>query len=69
VKNYNLRSINSLLLFGVRKECLVCERSLLMYQFTRRAIKLTAVIINFTQNFIENPSLKVKSIYIDEIIG
>jgi hypothetical protein len=31
--------------FGVRKNCLISGRSLLLYQFTRRAIKLTAVII------------------------
>jgi hypothetical protein len=39
-----------------------------MYQFTRRAIKLTVLIIeeiaviNFIQNVIEYPSLKVKFI-------
>jgi hypothetical protein len=32
------------ILFGIKKECLISGRSLLLYQFTRRAIKLTAVI-------------------------
>jgi hypothetical protein len=45
VKNYCLQSINSLILFGIRKSCLIIERNLLLYQFTKRAIKLTVVII------------------------
>jgi hypothetical protein len=45
VKYYGLRSINSLILFGVRKNSLISGRSLLLYQFTRRAIKLNIVII------------------------
>jgi hypothetical protein len=54
----------------MRKNCLINERSLLLYQFTRTAIKLSAIIIvgyhcyQFIQNSIEYPSLKVKSIYI-----
>jgi hypothetical protein len=28
------RSINSLILFGIRKNCLISGRSLLLYQFT-----------------------------------
>jgi hypothetical protein len=44
VKYYGLRSIISLNLFGTRKNCLISGRSLLLYQFTRRAIKLTLVI-------------------------
>jgi hypothetical protein len=35
----------SLIVFGVRKNCLINGRSLLLYQFTRRVIKLTVVII------------------------
>jgi hypothetical protein len=45
VKHYGLRSINSLILFGIRKNCLISGKSLLSYPFTRRAIKLTVVII------------------------
>jgi hypothetical protein len=47
-----------------------------LYQFTKRVTKLTLIIIlgyitaiNFIQNVVEYPFLKVKSIYIDEIIG
>jgi hypothetical protein len=40
-----LGSIYSLILFGVRKNCLSSETSPSLYQFTRRAIKLTVVII------------------------
>jgi hypothetical protein len=36
---------NSLILFGIRKNCLINGRSLLLYQFAKRAIKLTAIII------------------------
>jgi hypothetical protein len=45
VKDYGLRSINSLVLFGIRKKFMISGRSLLLYHFKRRAIKLTAVII------------------------
>jgi hypothetical protein len=40
-----LSSINSLILFGIRKECLISERSILLYQFIRRPIKLTVVTL------------------------
>jgi hypothetical protein len=45
VKNYFLRPINSLILFGKRKNFLRSGRNLLLYQFTRKAIKLTVIII------------------------
>jgi hypothetical protein len=35
---------NSLIIFGIKKNCLISGRSLLLYHFTR-AIKLTIVII------------------------
>jgi hypothetical protein len=44
VKNYCLRSVNLLILFGIRKICLISGRSLLFYRFIR-TIKLTVVII------------------------
>jgi hypothetical protein len=31
--------------FGIRKTCLITGRSVLLYQFTRRVIKLTVIII------------------------
>jgi hypothetical protein len=62
-KYYGLRSINSLILFVIRKTCFISGRSLLFYQFTRRAIKLIVVIISFIQNCIQYSSLKFKSIY------
>jgi hypothetical protein len=41
-----LRSkIYKLILFGIRKNCLISGRSLLLYQFTRKVIKLTVVFI------------------------
>jgi hypothetical protein len=47
VKQHGARSSNSLILFGKRKSCPINGRSLslLLYQFTRRMIKLNAVII------------------------
>jgi hypothetical protein len=44
VKNSILKSINSLL-FGMRKYCLSTGRSVLLHQFTRRDINISAVII------------------------
>jgi hypothetical protein len=37
--------IQSLILFGIRKNCLISRRSLLLCQFTKRVIKLTVIII------------------------
>jgi hypothetical protein len=42
---YCPRSTNSLILFGIRKNCVISGRSLLLYQFTKRVIKLTVIII------------------------
>jgi hypothetical protein len=39
------KTVILLILFGIRKTCLIRGRSLLLYQFTKRAIKLTVVII------------------------
>jgi hypothetical protein len=36
---------NSLILFGIRNNCLISGRSLLLYQFTKRVTKLTVIII------------------------
>jgi hypothetical protein len=44
-EHYVLGSINSLILFGIRKNNLNSGRHILLYQFTRRAIKRTVVII------------------------
>jgi hypothetical protein len=38
-------AIKSLILFGVRKNYLISGRSQLLYQFTKRVIKLTVIII------------------------
>jgi hypothetical protein len=71
VKHYGLRSTDLLILFEIRKNCLISVRGLLLYQYTRNTKRLTVVWditpINFIQNFIKYPSLKAKSIYIDEI--
>jgi hypothetical protein len=39
---YVLRFIRWLILFGIRKNCLISGRSLLSYQFTSRVIKLSS---------------------------
>jgi hypothetical protein len=60
---------NSLTLFEIRKNCLISGRSLLLYRFTRRVIKLTAVIIveyhgyQLLTKFYPIAALKVTSIY------
>jgi hypothetical protein len=60
------KSPDSLILYGIRKNCLISGRSLLLYQFTTGAIKLTVVIIMghhcYKLHFIQYPSLRVKSI-------
>jgi hypothetical protein len=38
-------AIQSLILFGVRKNCLTTKKNIILYQFIRRAIKLTVVIV------------------------
>ena len=45
VEEYVLRCINSLILFGIMKNCLNNGRSQLLYLFTRRMIKQTVVFI------------------------
>jgi hypothetical protein len=40
-----LSPIHKLNLFGIRKNCLINGRSLLLYQFIKRVIKLTVIII------------------------
>jgi hypothetical protein len=38
-------TINSLIYSGIRRNCQISARSVLLHQFTRKAIKLTVVII------------------------
>jgi hypothetical protein len=46
VKHCSLGSTNASISLGTRKKCLVCgRRNLLLYQFTKRVIKLTVVIV------------------------
>jgi hypothetical protein len=72
VKNYNAISVSSLIIFGIRKNCLIGGRSL-SYRFTIRVIKVTAVIVmgyhcyQLHNNVIQYPSSIAKST--DEIIG
>jgi hypothetical protein len=48
VRGETLRSeIHKLILFGIRKNFLVSLRSTLLYQFTRRAIKLTVIFMEY----------------------
>jgi hypothetical protein len=66
--------IHKLILFGIGKNCLI-SRSLLSYQFTRRVIKLTVVIIRgyhcyqLHTKFYRNILLSRLSPYTDEITG
>jgi hypothetical protein len=62
------KSINLLILFGIKMNCQNSGRSQSLYLFIRRVIKKTAVIIkayhfvNYIQNSIQQPSVKVNSI-------
>jgi hypothetical protein len=66
---------HKLIEFGKRRNCLISGRSLLLYQFTRRVIKLTAIIImgyhccQLHTTFFPNILLLRLSPYIDESIG
>jgi hypothetical protein len=44
-RHYCLRSTNSLILHGIRKNCLITRKCLLLYQFKKGRIKLTVVTI------------------------
>jgi len=69
-----VRSINLLILIGIRKNCLRSVRSRSLYLSIRRVIKQTAIIIgayHFCQlrtNCIQHPAVKVDSLS-EEIIG
>jgi hypothetical protein len=68
------RSTNSLILFEIRKNCLINGRSQLLYQFTKRAIKRTVIIIagsllSTSYKILLNILLSRLVLYIDEIIG
>jgi hypothetical protein len=72
----SLRSIaHSLILFVIRKNCLISGRIVLLYQFTRRAIKLAVVIIvryhclSTSYRMLSNILPSRLSPYIDEISG
>jgi hypothetical protein len=45
VTYHGLRSVNSLILFGIRKNYLLRGKSPLLYQLTRRVVKLAVIII------------------------
>jgi hypothetical protein len=63
-EQFALRSINLLILFGIRTNYLRSGRS----EFIRRVMKQTVAIIlayqfvNYIQNFIHHPAVKVNSI-------
>jgi hypothetical protein len=65
---------NCLILFAIRKNCLISERSLLLYQSTKRVTKLTnnyhGISLPITlYNILSNILLSRLSSYVDEIIG
>jgi hypothetical protein len=72
VKYYCQRSTNSLILLGIRKNCLISERSLLLYKFTKREIKLTnhyrgILPISTSYKVLSNILLSSLSPYIDDV--
>jgi hypothetical protein len=69
-----LWSTNSLIMFAIWKNCLISERSLLLYQFTKRVTKLTnnycgMSLLSTSCNVLPNILLSRLSPYIDDIIG
>jgi hypothetical protein len=68
-----LSVIHTLILFGIRKNCLISGRSLLLYQFTKRVIKLTnnyrgISLLSTSYKILSNILLSRLDPYIDEII-
>jgi hypothetical protein len=70
VKYYCLGSTNTLILFGTRNNCVISQRSLLLYQFTKRVAKLTVIIIVgyhcyqlHTKFYRISPPFQVKSVH------
>jgi hypothetical protein len=67
--------LSSFILFGIRMNCLISGRSLLLYQFTKTGIKLTAVkycgisLLSTSYKMLSNILLSRLSTYVDEIIG
>jgi hypothetical protein len=68
VKYYDRRSIKSLILFGIRKNFLISESSLLLYQFTRRVIK-RILLLSTSYKTLSNILLSKLRPYIYEVIG
>jgi hypothetical protein len=63
-----------LILFGIRKNCLISGRSILLYQFTKRTTKLTnnyhgISLLSTSCKILSNILFPRLSLYIDEIIG
>jgi hypothetical protein len=72
VKYYVLRSVNTLILFGIRKKPFSSGRNILLCQFTRMAIKLTVVIIKAVINIAQNViwhSFSRLSLYADKTMS
>jgi hypothetical protein len=75
VKNYSLRSINSLLLFVIKKICLISGRSLSLYQFRRKGVKVTVGtmigyhLLSTSHKLFSSILLSSLSPYTEEVIG
>jgi hypothetical protein len=67
-KYYCQRSTNSLILFRIRKNCLISGRSSLAYQFIKRVKELTVIIIVW-YHFYQLHTKCYWISYIDEFIG
>jgi hypothetical protein len=74
-KYYCQRSTNSLILFGIRKNCLINGRSQLLYQFTKKGDKTDCnnycgiSLLSTSYNILSNTLLSRLVPYIDKIIG
>jgi hypothetical protein len=74
-KHYGLRYINPLILYAIRKNCRLSGSSLLLYQSTRRSIKLDCInhrgisLLSTSYKILSNILLSRLSTYTDVIIG
>lgn len=71
-KHYVLRSINLLILFGIRKNCLSRAKSQLFYQFTKRVIKISLPesrnYYTISRHNVTNPSVHTKYCDIPSVV-
>jgi hypothetical protein len=69
VKHYILRYTDLFVVYGIRRNCHSSGRNLLLYQFIKKVIRLTVIIIEGAYKMLSNILLARLTPYISEVIG